>query len=808
LYDQDVTQWTGANLDIAAAIRVDGSAYLIMGNPQPAWNGGEPLATVRQLSVAVWATQTKFSFIAGSTVAVNLTFTSPMFATDWELLSRPAHYITMDVACADSEAHDVQLYFDVTARVVVRQGGNDVSWSRVAVPGVGSGPATQALRIGSTNQNPLADTDDQMNWGIVYLAPVVTSGSPTAASVLQYANTTRSVFFASGTLPSSDNPSSPSPLLPAGGTIPPTGPQRGIDRSGGDLPGYPITLNASDPNLCYALCNATQGCHAWAYAIPACDQYAQPTCWLKGNFPDTSNNKCRISGAQAQTSFGPNGIAAALSWDLGSVTAGTSRSVASVLAIDEVLSLNWFGEKCPPYWRRDLPVGDANVVPTDMLAAAHADYSSLRRRCDSFDAETSLELSAAGGDEYATIAQLTFRQVLGASALVWVPSKSAAWYFLKEISSCGCLNTADVVFPAFPQILYLSPELMRTMIVSHLEYATNRTNQPYPLPWAPHHLGYWPIADLPYTNQENMPLEETSWNLLILALIAQAQGGDVRWLEPYWSVIQTWYDFLITLLPFPQEQLSTDDFDGSLYNATNLAVKGVAAIAAYGYLLEKYTGNETAGAEAFATAASYAGTMVDFAWHNSGSDSHFLIGYRGSKGDGGDPTSWPMLYNLLFLRLLGYSDLLPNQTQLLATQEAWYAANKMQRYGLPLNSRKLYTKDDWQTFLASFYFDDSTPPVPSAFSTALLSGLYHFANETTSREALSDWTNTDSPTAVGFTARPVYGAMYAPLLVRAAARMGLGNATDPSVAHANAVFRQVHAQRAAAAAATAAAVTA
>ena len=34
-----------------------------------------------------------------------------------------------------------------------------------------------------------------------------------------------------------------------------------------------------------------------------------------------------------------------------------------------------------------------------------------------------------------------------------------------------------------------------------------------------------------------------------------------------------------------------DDFDGQLYNATNLALKGVAAIAAYGYIAEKYTGD-------------------------------------------------------------------------------------------------------------------------------------------------------------------------------------------------------------------------
>ena len=56
-----------------------------------------------------------------------------------------------------------------------------------------------------------------------------------------------------------------------------------------------------------------------------------------------------------------------------------------------------------------------------------------------------------------------------------------------------------------------------------------------------------------------MPLEETSWALLIIAAIAQRQGGDLSWLVPYWPAVSTWYNFLITLLPFPQNQLSTGE---------------------------------------------------------------------------------------------------------------------------------------------------------------------------------------------------------------------------------------------------------
>lgn len=59
-------------------------------------------------------------------------------------------------------------------------------------------------------------------------------------------------------------------------------------------------------------------------------------------------------------------------------------------------------------------------------------------------------------------------------------------------------------------------------------------------------------------------------------------------------------------------QLSTDDFDGVLYNASNLAVKGIAAMAAYGYLLEQYTGNATAAEQVYATAARYAQVFVNY----------------------------------------------------------------------------------------------------------------------------------------------------------------------------------------------------
>ncbi len=155
--------------------------------------------------------------------------------------------------------------------------------------------------------------------------------------------------------------------------------------------------------------------------------------------------------------------------------------------------------------------------------------------------------------------------------------------------------------------------------------------------------------------------------------------------------------------------------------------------------------------------------MVNYSWIDDAANSHFMIGYEGSQGDGGDPASWTMLYNILWLKLLGYDNLLPKQQELLDTMGTWYFNNKLNEFGLPLNSRKTFTKDDWSMFLAAAYYQESNhsnqQPQPSAFSSELFSRLFAFANSTQNRVPLSDWTMTLTADVAGFAARPVYGAM-------------------------------------------------
>jgi hypothetical protein len=469
-------QWTHNSVDMFAAATVDGTPYLLMGSPTPAWSPKTPLSAATQTGFAVvMATQSRYAFTAGP-VAINLTFTSPQIAVDYDLMSRPAHYVTFDVAATDGASHAVSFYFDVSPRLVMTDGSALVSFSRVPLAGA------EALAVGATDQQPLSSTSDRATWGVAYL--IRDTSVPNAAVIRNLAET-RPAFFTTGKLPAGgDDPVNPQQL--SNGTAPATGPQQGVDRGGDDMPGSPFVIASADPNLCWAACNSTAGCKAWAYAIPACDGFAKPTCWLKDDFATPSAQKCRVSGAQAGAPApGDPTIVAAVTYDIADVgAAGASRVVT--LAVDEILSINWFGELMPPFWRRALPVGNASVVPTAMLNLAFQSYESVKTLCDAFDAKTAVDLSAVGGDEYATVAQLTYRQVWAGQTLVWSPSRNTMWYFLKEISSCGCLQTADVIYPAFPQVLYYAPELARLWMGEHTQRARNSPRRilitPSPLP--------------------------------------------------------------------------------------------------------------------------------------------------------------------------------------------------------------------------------------------------------------------------------------------------------------------------------------
>ena len=75
----------------------------------------------------------------------------------------------------------------------------------------------------------------------------------------------------------------------------------------------------------------------------------------------------------------------------------------------------------------------------------------------------------------------------------------------------------------------------------------------------------------------------------------------------------------------------------------------------------------------------------------------------------------------------------------------------------PLLLRSPSTKLDWSMWVAAMGTEEQFQAITDA--------TWKFADETTDRVPLSDWTYTSTPTYAGFQARPVMGGIYAKLLM-------------------------------------------
>lgn len=176
------------------------------------------------------------------------------------------------------------------------------------------------------------------------------------------------------------------------------------------------------------------------------------------------------------------------------------------------------------------------------------------------DSKISSAALGAAGQDFLTITSLSVRQVFASVQLVGTQDKH--WIFLKEISSNGNMNTVDVIFPAHPLFLYTNPELLRLVLEPLFE---NQESGQYPNDYAMHDLGarYPNATGHPDGLDEPMPLEECG-NMLIMSLAYYQRTQDLDWLNAHYDILRQWTTFLTDEALYPNNQLSTDDFAGTL----------------------------------------------------------------------------------------------------------------------------------------------------------------------------------------------------------------------------------------------------
>ena len=408
-----------------------------------------------------------------------------------------------------------------------------------------------------------------------------------------------------------------------------------------------------------------------------------------------------------------------------------------MLSYTDGFSMEVLNRRLRPWWQRDgKPV-------SDMLEEALRDYGKLDARGDAFDQALVADLTKSAGEHYAWLCTLAYRQSIAAHKLV-ADTDGQPLLFAKENFSNGDTATVDVFYPSAPIFLFFNPRLLHAQVLPILEYASMPNR--WRFPFAPHDLGRYPLANgQDYGggekgDEDQMPVEESGNMILLVDALARLEpnGDGVKLADKYWPLLTQWAAYLHVHGLDPEKQLTTDDFAGHVTHNANLSLKAIDALAAYADLCHLLH-HDAEGKKYKADAHDYARKWMEM----DREGDHYKLAFD-------SPNTWSQKYNLVWDKLLGY-DLFPKSV---SESETTFYKTKLNTYGLPLDSRKDYTKLDWELWTATLTDDNAS-------FNALIDPLYKWANETTSRVPMTDWYDTRTGKQSGsFQARSVVGGLF------------------------------------------------
>ncbi|CAE7013578.1 hypothetical protein P3342_003799 [Pyrenophora teres f. teres] len=267
-----------------------------------------------------------------------------------------------------------------------------------------------------------------------------------------------------------------------------------------------------------------------------------------------------------------------------------------------------------------------------------------------------------------------------------------------------------------------------------------------------------------------------------------------KWLEGSYDLWKQWTGYLVEDALEPHNQLCTDDFAGWLPLQTNLALKGIVGIKAFSEIADlmdrpgdaKHYRNISETYikkwEEFAMSRDKTHAKLAYDWYGSWTTLYSLyadavlcfhptitnsssISEMGGYASGNDHTQRPLTPSKDSSgRTPITSDFIPDSVYNL--QSEWYA-NVMQKYGLPLDSRHLYTKSDWEFEAAAV--------ASKEVRSDILDRVALWLNETATDRPFTDLYVTEGDGGFPgpwFFARPVVGGHFAFLTLERACGAG------------------------------------
>ena len=430
-------------------------------------------------------------------------------------------------------------------------------------------------------------------------------------------------------------------------------------------------------------------------------------------------------------------------------------------AFDDKVSIFYFGEWLKGYYFRK------GKTIIDALNESRKNHDDILEQCSAFDKKLKEDCEKVGKDYY-TLACAALRQSVGAHKLV-ENAKGDLLSLSKECDSNGCIGTADVSYPSIPLFLIYNPELVNAMMTGIFDFAKMPV---WTYDFAPHDIGtypwcigqvygvknrddkyscnmtcFWeyprthtmlylrPAASEVYEEKYQMPVEECG-NMLIMT----AAGASEKQAKKNFPLLKKWVKYLEKYGLKPSNQLCTDDFAGHLANNANLAIKALAGLEAFSVVCKRL------GKDALAQ--EYRKKAEKFA-----EDFKAIVGEGIMPLAYGMEGSYSLKYNILFDKLFGFSLI----GQDVCERETSYYIQKNERCGVPLDTRRDYTKSDWILWCAALTDEREK-------TEALYAPVLTYLAESSSRKPFGDWYDTKTGLIEHFFNRTVQGGIFAPLL--------------------------------------------
>jgi len=239
---------------------------------------------------------------------------------------------------------------------------------------------------------------------------------------------------------------------------------------------------------------------------------------------------------------------------------------------------------------------------------------------------------------------------------------------------------------------------------------------------------------------DQMPVEE-SGNLILMVAALGAAEGKWEFARHYMPQLTKWAAYLEQKGMDQENQLSTDDFAGHLAHNANLSIKAIEALGAF-VLIARTTGHAD-----LAQHYEQVVRQTPARWQQMAREGdHYKLAFD-------QRNTWSQKYNLVWDKLLELGIFPPE----VARKEVAFSLTKQNKYGLPLDNRRDYTKLDWILWTATLTDN-------RADFDKLVAPAWRFVNESPSRVPLTDWYDTVTGKQQGFQARSVVGGLFIKLL--------------------------------------------